>query len=86
MFKETEYDNLTKSEKALKRFAEKLIAIGIVCFFISLFTFCFIGLFTLCSNSSALILICKASFIVTCVCLLSGVFLYGLSIADHVSL
>ena len=86
MFKETEYDNLTKSEKALKCFAEKLIFVGVICFFIGLFILCFIGLFTFCSNSSVLIHICKASFIVMCVCLLLGWFLYGLSIADHVSL
>lgn len=84
MFKETEYSNLTKSEKALKSFAEKLIFISIVCFFIG--TLCYIGLFIFGSNSSALMLICGASFIVMGVCFLLGAFLYGLSIADHVSL
>ena len=79
MFKEDKYSDLTELEKTLKRFAEKLIFTGVICFFISLFTLCFNF------NSSVLMLISRAGFIVMCVCFILGVILYSFSAINHIS-
>ena len=78
MYKDNEDNELTKSEKAFRRIAEKLVSIGIICFLICI---CFIF-----SENYALLIISKASLIVMGICFLLGFIFYAFSIINHISL